>query len=424
VEDITDSSLVASITQGDFTEFIGPDFPSSETQEVESAASSSTTASAPKSNFSTSNKRNQDTFVTQKRLTQASSSLEKYSFQRASILLNADTGGRATKQVHNPTLKHRSTSSAFNNDYSSNLLPAGVVVFELEPTTGNVQHVMLEKNRGLSTAVTRASTTKHYVNKSIGNKQSTTPFTYKVLHRTISAPINKKQAVTLDRPLTQGQFGLFKSFPEKTIQQPGNVFNQLPKPGVTEKAKSATEESARVKNYRAMIHAFYDVPGTYTLYRERPVYVVESYYAPLEMIGDHVYFPSFLKNPQQLRTYQERPLVRSEKGTLRNLSLLGVRIDSIHQVGNQVHIRTVGEPLVNKESEALFYDSPSHDRNPLQVATQLCVEHNYSYGETELKENEGIEMETNSLEMEEDVEVTKKSSILFKFSWILILNFE
>ena len=425
MEDVTDSSLVASITQGDFAEFIGPDFPSSENQEIESAASSSTTVSAPKSNFSTINKRNQDTFVTQKRLTQASSTLAKNSFQRASILPNADTGGRATKQIHNPTLKHRSNSSAFNTDHSSNLLPAGVVVFELEPTTGNVQRVMLDKNRGPSTAVTsRASTTKHYVNKSIGSKQSTTPFTYKVLHRTISAPINKKQVVTLETPSTQGQFGLFKSFPEKTIQQPGNVFNQLPKPEVTEKAKSATEESARVKNYRAMIHAFYDVPGTYTLYRERPVYVVESYYAPLEMIGDHVYFPSFLKNPQQLRTYQERPLVRSVKGTLRNLSLLGVRIDSIHQVGNQVHIRTVGEPLVNKESEALFYDSPSHGLNPLQLATQLCVEHNYSYGETELKENEGIEMETNSLEMEEDVEVTKNRQFVFKFSWILILNFE
>jgi hypothetical protein len=227
-----------------------------------------------------------------------------------------------------------------------------------------------------------------------------------VLHRTISAPINKKEAVTLEVPSKQGQFGLFKSFLEKTIQQPGNVFNQLPKPKVTEKAKSATEEAARVKNYRTTISAFYDVPGTYTLYRERPVYVVDSYYAPLEMIGDHVYCPSFLKNQTQLRTYQERSLVRSEKWTLRNLSLLGVRIDSIHQVGNQVHIRTIGEPKVDKESESLFNDSPSLSRNPLQVANQL-FEHNYSFGETELKENESIEVESNSKELEEDVEVTK-----------------
>ena len=348
--------------------------------------------------------------------------------------------GKTTSRIQYPGAKRRKTiSSASTSNLNPTLLPAGVVVFELEPTTqpspimgrsissapravvsnqplGSFHQLLadnctpppkriaaniLSKNKNSTTAVNPVVSINQHSITPVANN-----FTYKVLHRTINAPINKRQAVTLEKLSSQGEPGLFKSFVEKTIQQPGNVFTSVPQPGETKKAKSSTEETVRSKLYKIALSLFNDVPGIFTLFRERPVYVVEPYYAPLEMIGEHVYFPSFLQSKTPLRTYQERPLVRSDRGTQRNLSLLGVRIESIHQVGNRVHICTVGEPQVNKESESLFGDLSALSRNPLEVANQLCVEHNYSYGETDMKENEEEEIANTSNELVEDADVS------------------
>lgn len=52
------------------------------------------------------------------------------------------------------------------------------------------------------------------------------------------------------------------------------------------------------------------------------------------------------------------------------------------QVRNKVHVRTMGEAVVSKDSETLYEDSPLSFLSPNQVASRVHLEHNYSFGES------------------------------------------
>ena len=60
----------------------------------------------------------------------------------------------------------------------------------------------------------------------------------------------------------------------------------------------------------------------------------------------------------------------------------------VQQVRNKVHVRTIGTPVVSKESETLYEDSPMLFLSPDQVASRVHLEHNYSFGEPVTSEHQ------------------------------------
>ena len=208
----------------------------------------------------------------------------------------------------------------------------------------------------------------------------------RILNRNIDAPQSQNTRV-LEQPLMNFTYpGLIKSFAEKSVVQSRSVFLpptvvHIPLP----KNSKSVDEVARLAHYRKIIAGLYDVPGTYTCYKERnvPNILDARFSEPADSsVTGHIFVPSYF-DKKPVRTYQERPMTRvtgrSFKG---NMSLSGIRIDSVHQVNGKVHICTMGEAVINKESETLFEDHPLSYLNPSQVVSRLSVEHNYSFGET------------------------------------------
>jgi hypothetical protein len=145
---------------------------------------------------------------------------------------------------------------------------------------------------------------------------------------------------------------------------------------------------ARAAEYRQILTAIYDVPGTYTLYRERPTQSSSDlmpFFDPPELPDSHIFVPSYF-DKKPLHTYQEKPTSKPHNTTQgkKNISLSGFRIEAVHQVNGKVHICTLGEPVVNQASEPLFEDHPLSYLNPDQMVSRLTLEHNYSFGETPL----------------------------------------
>ncbi len=178
------------------------------------------------------------------------------------------------------------------------------------------------------------------------------------LKRFIDVSVAPKGEYTYDPPATGLPFAFLKSFPEKTF------INSPPfRTRLKETPKTAVESSAGFNTYRKSVSALiHEVPGIYTTWKnfvlERPaVQIAEkvTYIIPEDPLSTHCYVPSFLK--QVVRTYRDKPTGRLDniKATER-LSMKGYSIDSIHEYNGKVHIRTVGLPPINKESEGLFDD--------------------------------------------------------------------
>lgn len=179
------------------------------------------------------------------------------------------------------------------------------------------------------------------------------------LKRFIDVPVAPKIESTYDPPATGTPFALRKSFPEKTFINCPPFRTRL-----KETPKTAVESSTGFNTYRKSVSALiHEVPGIYTTWnfvtnfvRERPVQIAEKVYIiPEDPLSTHFYVPSFVK--QVVRTYRDKPTGRLDniKATER-LSMKGYSIDSIHEYNGKVHIRTVGLPPINKESEGLFDD--------------------------------------------------------------------
>ncbi len=254
--------------------------------------------------------------------------------------------------------------------------------------TGGERHAVLE-NKTASISKSRNASLTRTPEPTVTHLEQSTSFQQsliRVLHRNIDAPQSKNKHI-LDPPSIHfAQTGLIKSFAEKTVTQPSSVF--LP-PTVVHipllKNSNSVDETARLVHYRKILSGFYDVPGAYTLYKERSMssIVDSSFSEPAETsVMGHIFVPSYFEK-KPVRTYQERPTERmTGLCSQGNMTLSGIRIDSIHQVNGKVHICTMGELVVNKESETLFEDHPLSYLSPDQMISRLSVEHNYSFGET------------------------------------------
>lgn len=157
--------------------------------------------------------------------------------------------------------------------------------------------------------------------------------------------------------------------------------------------------------YRKTVSALNDVPGVFSFYKERYFIAAEHARVPLDR---GPYFNRtrvqsyFVKTP--VRNYQStkptdpkpnRPQLMDSTRSF----LAKVGIESVHELNGKVHIRTKGEPLVNRESESLFEDDPDFLS---RYATRLSVEHNYSFGESmEGVENEGPDQGDTEIELDD-----------------------
>jgi hypothetical protein len=216
----------------------------------------------------------------------------------------------------------------------------------------------------------------------------------RIFNRNVEAHPSTKKQTTMEPPSTAFiQHGLSKSFYEKTVVQSDSVFIPPVKVAGTAMKNgryvvTVTEDMARAAEYRQILTAIYDVPGTYTLYRERPTQSSSDlmpFFDPPELPDSHIFVPSYF-DKKPLHTYQEKPTSKPHNTTQgkKNISLSGFRIEAVHQVNGKVHICTLGEPVVNQASEPLFEDHPLSYLNPDQMVSRLTLEHNYSFGETPL----------------------------------------
>uniref|UniRef100_A0A0P4ZLW2 Zinc finger protein n=1 Tax=Daphnia magna TaxID=35525 RepID=A0A0P4ZLW2_9CRUS len=237
----------------------------------------------------------------------------------------------------------------------------------------------------------------------------------RIFNRMVEAPHSSKKQTTMESlPIPFCQFGLSKSFDEKTVIQSESVLVPPVKVDIPIMKNgrcifTVTEEMARASYYRNVISALYDVPGTYTLYRERPTPNIDTIpfceLAKFQVSKTHIFVPSYLEK-KPLFTYQDRPSTRAQRQSQTSISLSGFRIESVHQVNGKVHICTLGEPLVNQASETLFEDYPLSYLNPDQVVSRLSLEHNYSFGETPLPTDSEC---SNRSELAKDLEDYKSA---------------
>lgn len=215
----------------------------------------------------------------------------------------------------------------------------------------------------------------------------------RIFNRMVEAPHSSKKQTTLESlHIPFCQFGLSKSFDEKAVNQFESVLVppvkiDMPTTNKSRCALAVTETMTRASNYLRIISVLYDVPGIYTMYRERPTSSIYAmpFYEPAEsqISQTHIFVPSYFER-KPLHTYQDRPITRAQRPSQTSISLSGFRIESVHQVNGKVHICTLGEPLVNQASETLFEDHPLSYLNPDQLVSRLSLEHNYSFGETPL----------------------------------------
>lgn len=211
---------------------------------------------------------------------------------------------------------------------------------------GNLPMVVGPRSRQTATVPSRQAT------------PSGPPAKIRILSRVVDSPVAPKELHTMDQPSMSTPLGLIKSFPEKTM-----VFAPTPSRNAWNLPKNVSDGASLTKHYRSTATTIHEVPGIYTpwrgiYHRERHVVMVDPPYSDMPedpLDTSNVYVPSFA-NKNVVRTYQERPTGRATSKPTGRMSLAGVRIDSIHQVGNKVHIRTAGEPLISKELELLDED--------------------------------------------------------------------
>ena len=177
---------------------------------------------------------------------------------------------------------------------------------------------------------------------------------------------------------------------------------------------------------RGVVSTFYDVPGVFTLFKDRNPAQLDFPYScpPVEFVSGaevDTGHPSLLTSRPSTRTYGRRDRTKNETLLLlskkndnaQRLSLGGLssaNIESVCLVGRKVHITTRGAPNLNAQSSFLYDDLPTPSSSQPMGVSRLNLEHNYhSPGETEAAAAIVYDEYANAAELDEDIEYYKRS---------------